>query len=434
MPIKKTPWIPPEEKLEIVSRLLKFGLIKFDSERNLPLKSGGKTDIYINLRDARGNPNAISFISDLYKIPLSRLNIQRFIEVPDSVSCFAGPLAIKLGLPYLTIREQAKEGRVTDASVIGHPNKGENVCIIDDVITNGASKVVPYQQCLKLGLLNRALVVLVDRQQGWESYLKERDIEMPVWAGMTLHDVRRNLVEMGAMQRCNPAMEERNRLIVALDSMSWEQILPIVDRLRTTGCILKVNDLLFGEGIENLLPNLSVYGRIMADLKCHDIPNTVANTCRRLRACPPWAVTVHGSGGKEMIEAACKELDGLNTKVFAVTVLTSINPKTCEEIYHRQPMEQVLELAKVAKDAGVDGLVCSPEEVSELHSRFPKFIFITPSIRSSGKDPGDQKRISTPRAALGNGADYIVMGRQICSAEDPVEEVKRVLKDELDVI
>lgn len=431
--MKKTPWLFPEEQPEIVNRLLEWGLIKFDNERNLPLKSGGKTDVYINLRDARDNPNAISFISELYKIPFSRLNIQRFVEVPDSVSCFAGPLSIKTGIPYLTIREQAKEGRVADANVIGHPNKGENVCIIDDVITNGASKIVPHQQCLKFGLRNQALVVLVDRQQGWESYLKERGIDMPVWAGMTLHDVRRNLIEMGAMQRCNPVIEEKNRLIVALDGMSWEQILPIIDSLRTTGCILKVNDLLFGEGIGNLLPNLSVYGRVMADLKCHDIPNTVANTCRRLRACPPWAVTVHGSGCGEMIKAACKELDGTHTKVLAVTVLTSIDSKTCEEIYRRKPMEQVLELAKVANDAGASGLVCSPEEVSELHSRFRELTLVTPGIRSAGKDTGDQKRVSTPKAAIDNGADYLVMGRQICNAEDPVEEVNRILKDELGI-
>ncbi|MBI2063189.1 MAG: orotidine-5'-phosphate decarboxylase [Candidatus Yanofskybacteria bacterium] len=228
-------------------------------------------------------------------------------------------------------------------------------------------------------------------------------------------------------------MSIKNPIIVALDGMSWDQVLPVVDKLRTTGCILKVNDLLFREGFRNLLPKLSVYGRVMADLKCHDIPNTVANTCRNLRACPPWAVTVHGSGGKEMIEVACKELQSVGTKVLVVTVLSSIDPKTCEEIYHRKPAEQVMELAQIAKNAGADGLVCSSEEVSELRGRFPKFTLVVPGIRSSGADPGDQKRISTPKVAINRGADYIVMGRQILSAKDPVEEVNRILKNELGI-
>ncbi len=433
MSIKNTPWIFPEERAGIISRLLEWGLIKFDYERRLPLKNGGKTDIYINLRNARDNPRAISFISDLYKIPLNHLNINRFVEVPDSVSCFAGPLAIKTGTPYLTIREQPKEGRLSDARIIGHAVRGESVCIIDDVITNGDSKIVPHQQCLKLGLQNRGLVVLVDRQQGWQSYLKERGIDLPVWAGMTLHNIRRNLIETGIMKRSDKAVEARNPLIVSLDGMNWNQILPFVECIRTSGCILKVNDLFFEEGLRNLLPNLSVYGRIMVDLKWHDIPNTVGNICRHLLAYPPWAVTVHSSGGKEMIAVACKELRDVETKVLAVTLLTSIDSKTCEEIYHRQPMEQVLELAEIATEAGVDGLVCSAEEVGELRRKFPKLLLVTPGIRSFGIDAGDQKRISTPRDATSRGADYLVMGRQIYNAGDPIEEVNRILKDELGI-
>lgn len=433
MLISKKPWIFPEERAKIISRLLEWNLLKFDGERNLPLKNGDKTDIYINLRNARDNPKAINFISDLYKIPLSRLGIKRFIEIPDAVSCFAGPLSIKTGIPYLTIREQAKKGRANDANIIGHPVKGEKVCIIDDVITDGSSKVVPHRWCLKLGVQNSSFVVLVDRQQGWQSCLKGYRIDVPVWAGMTLHHIRRNLIETGVMKRCDKAREAKNPLVVALDGMSWEKILPIIDHLRTSGCILKVNDLLFGEGIRNLLPNLSVYGRVMVDLKWHDIPNTVGNICSRLLACPPWAVTVHGSGGKEMITAACKELRDVETKVLAVTVLTSIDPKTCEEIYCRRPMEQILKLAKIAKSAGAHGLVCSPEEVGELRRIFPEFILVTPGIRSLGKDAGDQKRISTPGDAIKKGADYVIMGRQICNTRNPIHEVSRILKDELGI-
>jgi orotidine-5'-phosphate decarboxylase len=427
-----TPWLTPEEQQEVVNRLLRWGLIKFDNKRELPLKSGGKTDIYINLREARGVPKAIKFLSRLFENPLNRLNVKSFVEVPDSVSCLAGPLSIKTGIPYLTVRGQAKEGRVANARVIGRPVSGKKVCILDDVITDGASKVVPYRECQQLGLRSKALVVLVDRQQGWQQYFASQGIDLPVWSGMTLHDVRRHLITtFGVMERCDKNVEKSNPIIVALDGKSWEQVLLVVDRLRTTGCILKVNDLLFDQGIDHLLPELSVYGRVMADLKCHDIPQTVENTCLRLRPHKPWAVAVHGSGDGEMIKAAVKTLEGSSTKVLAVTVLTSLGRDGCEKIYSCQPMDQVLRLAKIASDAGADGFVCSPEEVKELRLRYSSMTLVTPGIRSVGTPTDDQARISTPTVALESGANHLVMGRQILRADDPVAEVKRLLEDEL---
>lgn len=434
--VPTSPWLFPEEQAEVIQRLYELGLLKFDNARSLPLKSGGMTDVYINLRNARSDPEALRFVSELFAIPLRRLGVDQFVEVPDSVSCFAGPVSISTGIPYLTIREQEKEGRVSSAKVIGNPVSGQSVCIMDDVITNGQSKVVPHQKCVELGLDNRALVVLVDRQQGWQGNLGKQGVDLPVWAGMTLHDVRRHLIQtLGVMQRCDQEVEDKNPIIVALDGKDWESILPIIDQLRTTGCILKVNDLLFAEGIKRLLPNLSVYGRVMADLKGHDIPNTVANTCRRLRGCPPWAVTVHGSGGPKMVQSAVEVLAGTNTKVLAVTVLTSIDPETCEEIYVRQPMDQVMNLAKMALGAGAHGLVCSPQEVRELRNELGLgFTIVTPGVRSHGVDSHDQSRTDTPAAAFENGANYLVIGRQILGAADPVAEVRRILIEELRVM
>lgn len=433
--VPQTPWLFPEEQPEVVARMLQFGLLKLDNARTLPLKSGGKTDVYINLRDARNSPEAIRFISDLFTYPIRKLGVDRFIEVPHAVSCFAGPISTMLGIPYLTVRERPKEGRATDAKVIGHSRFGESVCIVDDVVTDGASKVTSVQQSALLGLIPKALVVLVDRQQGWQENFARRGIDTPVWAGMTLHDVRRHLIQtFGVMQRCDLGVQEKNRIIVALDGKSWEEILPVIDPLRTAGCILKVNDLLFDEGIADLLPHLSVYGRVMADFKGHDISQTVENTCRRFRHCPPWAVTVHASGGPDMIKAAVAALEGTPTKVLAVTVLTSIDRKTCEEIYHERPLEEALQLAQIAKDAGAHGLVSSPKEVRRMRALFPGMTIVTPGIRSKGKDRHDQKRVATPQTAMKNGADYLVMGRQILrDSPDPVAEVHRVHKEELGI-
>jgi len=428
-----TPWLLPEEHAEVVKFLYEHGLLKVSNKRDLPLKSGGKTDVYINLRDARNDVEAIKFISDLFTIPMRRLNIDRFVEIPDSVSVFAGPLAIAIGKPYLTIRGESKEGRVADAKMIGNPRPGEKVAGMDDVITDGASKIASYQLCKKLGLDFQTLVVLVDRQQGWKLHLAKNNCLMPVWPGMTLHDVRKQLINLGIMQRCDSKIEEKNPIIVALDGMSWENILPIVDQLRTIGCTFKVNDLLFAKGSEKLLSDLSVYGRIMVDPKGHDIKNTLINICSHLKASPPWAITVHASGGEEMMTAAVKELEGTKTKVLAVTVLTSMKPGVCEEIYTRQPLEQVLALAEIANRSGVQGFVCSAEEVAALKAKYPDKELVVPGIRSEGKDKQDQNRTGTPEGAIANGATKLVMGRQFLTAPDPVAEVKRVLTEELHI-
>lgn len=436
-------WLTPGEQEEAIAGLVRWGLLKWNNQRTLPLKSGGRTDIYENLRLTRNTPEAMRFFAELYASPLRRLRVDRFVEVPEAVSPLAGHISAITDIPMVTIREEVKGGRVAKGKILGDFKPGERVAIIDNVITDGASKLPSLTALRSAAVEVAAIVVMVDRQQGWKKKLAEAGFgNISVWSGMTLHDVRKFLVTQGLMERCDPAVEEKNPIIVALDGKDWDEILPLVDRLRTTGCIFKVNDLLVDQGIANLLPNLSVYGRVMADLKGHDIPNTVGNICRRLRACPPWAVTVHASGerttadasGKiKMIEAVKKELDGLSTKVLAVTVLTSIDPESCQEIYGRQPLEQTLKLTEIVSKGGVDGFVCSPKEVGALRTEYPDKVLVTAGVRSPGKDTQDQMRTDTPKGAKDAGADHLVMGRQILQAPDPVAEVFRVLNKELGI-
>ena len=436
MPISLFPWLTPHERLEVLERLIDFNLIKWDNSRKLKLKSGRMTDIYINLRNARNTPRASAFVARVFANAIFRLNPDRLIEVPDAITPFTSRISEFTNVPYITARGEAKEGRMTDAKFVGEFRAGDLACIYDDVITDGASKVVPYRECLRRDLRLTPLVVLVDRQQGWKEKFVELGINMDIWPGMTLHDVRRHLIENGYMQRCDPDIEEKNPIIIGLDGKSWEEHLPLIDELRTVGCILKANDLAFNEGIKNLFPNLGVYGRIMYDLNGHDIPNTLKNISNHLLPYPPWAVTVHGSGGKEMIEAIVKKLADVPTKVLVVTVLTSIDPKTCEEIYVRQPIDQVRTLARIAYRAGAHGFVCAVSETEELKKAYPQMLVINPAIRSAGIEIAgdDQARMSTPRGAKDNGADHVVMGRQITGAADPAAEVRRVLKEELEVI
>ena len=422
-------WVSPRDHAQVVRDLLP--VIKHDNSRRLPLKKGGTTDVYLNLRDARSHPRVLRRLVDLYMPPLRWLGVDRFVEVPDAVSCIAGPLSAATGIPYLTIRAEAKEGRVADAKMIGNCRPGEKVVIIDDVITDGGSKLGPYQQCIEKGLDVLGILVLADRELGWREEFAKLNIMCPVCAGMRLHDIRRELIASGEMLRCDPNVELGNVIIAALDGKSLQETLSIADRMRPTGAILKVNDLAFAEGFDHLLPQLSVYGRVMLDLKSYDIPNTVSNICKRVAAHRPWAVTVHASGGPAMVREARMAL-GVHTHVLAVTVLTSFDEKTCDDVYHRRPLDQVIGLAKLAVGAGATGIVCSAEEVTHLRKELGEdVLLVVPGVRSPGTDAGDQKRVDTPARVMANGANFVVMGRQLLGAADPVVESMRVHKEEL---
>ncbi|MFA6446256.1 MAG: orotidine-5'-phosphate decarboxylase [Candidatus Paceibacterota bacterium] len=433
--IAESCWLEPWERDEVIQTLLNSqgDVIKWDNNRKLPLKMGGTTDIYMNLRNARNDPKVLAMLVRMYENPLRRLGVQGFVEVPDGISCVAGPLALSMNIPYVTIREQAKDGRVAKSNLIGNLSRGGKFVIIDDVVTDGASKIIPARECLKAGVDLGPLVVLVDRQQGWRKKFQTEGLDLEVWPGMTLHDVRRYLIEHGIMERCRPDVEAKNPIIVALDGKDWLDILPIIDRLRTTGCILKVNDLLFWEGYKDLVPDLQVYGRVMVDIKGHDITKTLENIIQRFAKNPPWAVTVHASGGEEMIKKVVEGFAGKKTKTLAVTVLTSFDKATCQEIYSQLPWDEVKRLAAIAVRAGAHGLVCSPKEVHRLKVLYPKMELVTPGVRSPGVDPGDQKRVDTPARSMKLGARFLVMGRQILGSADPVAEVNRVLKEELSI-
>lgn len=399
----RTPWIAREDHMAVVQFMLKYDLLKYG--KDLPLKSGGTTDIYINLRNARSDPYAMTGITKLFEAPLRKISPNKFIEVPDSLSGVAAGLSILTEIPYITVRSAPRE-------TIGAWRRGDSVCIIDDVIADGTSKIDAMTFCSNEGLFLNELIVLVDRQQRHN---------FDVWPGMTLHDVRRCLFELGIIHRT----ENSNPIILALDGLTWSSVLPVIDKLRLSSCILKVNDLIFSEGFE-LLTELSVYGRVMVDLKCHDILNTVTNTCRKLKKYNPWAVTVHGSGGLEMIKAAQDAL-GPETEVLVITVLTSLDDEDCKKIYGCNTKTEVKRLAAIADEAHA-GVVCSAQDVEMLRKLYPNMLLITPGIRSKGVGANDQKRVATPVQAMKNGADYIVMGRQIMR-QDPVEEVRKVLEE-----
>lgn len=162
---------------------------------------------------------------------------------------------------------------------------------------------------------------------------------------------------------------------------------------------------------------------VFLDLKFHDIPNTVAMACRRAAALGVWMCNVHASGGREMLHAAVDALAHATRRPWltAVTVLTSQTADTLAQTGVTRPLpQQVAALAGLARECGLDGVVCSPQEAAALRASYgADFLLVTPGVRPAGTDTQDQRRIATPTQAIAAGADYLVIGRPITAAADP---------------
>jgi orotidine-5'-phosphate decarboxylase len=209
-----------------------------------------------------------------------------------------------------------------------------------------------------------------------------------------------------------------DRLIFPLDVPSLEAALPWVERLREHVGVFKVGlELFSAAGPEAVLAVQRAGGAgVFLDAKLHDIPNTVGGAARVLRDLRPAMLTVHASGGKAMLESAVRGA-GPGVLVLAVTHLTSLEASVAE----------VCELARVAREAGCGGVVCSGHEAAAVRDAVgPGLRIVCPGVRPAGDDAGDQARVMTPAQAIAAGADYLVCGRPIRDAADPVAAATRV--------
>jgi len=213
------------------------------------------------------------------------------------------------------------------------------------------------------------------------------------------------------------------RIIVALDFSSTEQALFIAKKLDPMLCRVKIGKELFTAAGPAIVEKLMSKGfDVFLDLKFHDIPNTVANACRVAADLGVWMINVHALGGKKMLVAARDALPLGGIKLIAVTLLTSIGPDDLESIgLSKKPGNVVQKLAWLAHSCGLDGVVCSALEATQLRQTMGAgFCLVTPGIRPIAALTDDQNRIATPQMAIQNGADYLVIGRPITQAEDPL--------------
>ncbi|MGB5570694.1 MAG: orotidine-5'-phosphate decarboxylase [Sedimenticolaceae bacterium] len=221
------------------------------------------------------------------------------------------------------------------------------------------------------------------------------------------------------------------RVIVALDFPSTDPALELLTRIDPAQCRVKIGKEMFTRAGPGFVEQVAALGfQVFLDLKYHDIPNTVAAACAAAADMGVWMMNVHASGGRKMLTAAAGRLAGLRERplLVAVTILTSLGQDDIAEIgYQGTPAENVLRLAALAEDSGIDGVVCSPLEVESLRDeRGGSFLLVTPGVRPAGAALDDQKRIMTPGDAIRAGSSYLVIGRPITAASDPVSSLEAI--------
>ena len=238
------------------------------------------------------------------------------------------------------------------------------------------------------------------------------------------------------MPNITPKQMMKDRIIIALDVNTLKEEERLLDILSPEAQIFKIGMELFYSCGTKALDLVKKYDKdIFLDLKFYDIPNTVYAASKAAVRFGVFMFNVHASGGIEMmkraVEGAEEESEKLGIsrpKILGVTVLTSINGEALKRSgVNKSPEEQVLNLARLTKDAGLDGAVASPEEISAMRKAMGKdFLIVTPGVRPEGSDSGDQKRVATPKEAFQRGADYIVIGRPITKAKDPAKAIQSI--------
>ena len=223
----------------------------------------------------------------------------------------------------------------------------------------------------------------------------------------------------------------KDKLIIALDVETPAKALDLVRQLYTVAGMFKVGSQLFTSAGPQIVKDIiALDSKVFLDLKFHDIPHQVSGAARAAAELGVSLFTIHASGGSEMMRRAVEAVSGTETKVLAITVLTSIDATILSEIgVTSSPGDSVLRLVKLAEAAGVDGVVASPQEIESIRRVVPDFLIVTPGIRPATSQSEDQKRIATPATAIAAGASYLVVGRPITGAANPLETAREIVAE-----
>jgi orotidine-5'-phosphate decarboxylase len=223
------------------------------------------------------------------------------------------------------------------------------------------------------------------------------------------------------------------RLIVALDYSEPDQAREMIEQLSPLGIGFKIGLELYMAAGTGLVKELASSHRLFLDLKFHDIPNTVAAAVRAAAVCGVWMLNVHAAGGIQMMKAAREALEGFKKRpiLLAVTVLTSMSDRDLTDTgISGSVSERVVLLSKLAAECGFDGVICSPLEITAVkEANSASFITVTPGVRPAGEAKGDQARVATPAEVMRAGGDYLVVGRPVTKAADPIQAARMIISE-----
>ena len=214
-------------------------------------------------------------------------------------------------------------------------------------------------------------------------------------------------------------------IIVAIDEINLKKALVILNNLDPKKCMVKIGSVSFNSIGQEIIFYAAERGfDIFLDLKLHDIPNTVKKSIEGISSLPISMLTIHISGGRDMMKATMDAVSGKEIKIFGVTALTSLSDEDTNKIFKRTASDQVEAMLDLAESVGIDGVVCSPHEL-ELVGKRKSLLSMTPGIRTNNLSD-DQKRIMTPKEALNLGADYLVIGRPITASDDISKSLEEI--------
>jgi orotidine-5'-phosphate decarboxylase len=227
-------------------------------------------------------------------------------------------------------------------------------------------------------------------------------------------------------------MQPRDRLIVAADLSTRDEILALADELHGVAGAIKIGLQAFVANGPALVREIVAGGvRVFLDLKIHDIPNTAQHAATEAARSGASMVTIHAAGGTAMMRACVDALSTDSPLLLGVTILTSLDDEELQRIgFHGTALENAVRLAKLARDAGLRGIVASPRETAAIREACGRdLVIVTPGIRPAGADSGDQRRTLSPRDAIASGADYLVVGRPITAAKNRREAAQKILDE-----
>jgi orotidine-5'-phosphate decarboxylase len=411
-------YLPETVLSRLVQSLKQIGAIQFG---DFTLKSGQKSSYYFNLRLIYSYPRVLREVVDMIHETVKAETYDRVSGVPTAGIPYASVYSICHDVPMIMLRKERKD-HGTHSLVEGAFKKGQTVLLIEDVTTTGASILESCQQLESEGLIVKTIVTIIDRRPNIDA------------DGLIIKSL---LTVADCFDHPDPDPDPKETgLIVALDGITEKNALDNLVIQLGDKVIYKVNDAYIRFG-PSVIQDLRKHGAsVFLDLKWCDIPNTVANYAKIACDLDVDMFTIHCLGGYEMMKAVVDVVKSaiLRPKVFGVTVLTSLDGCSLNKLGIDKPIQELIEqMARCAQEAGLDGLVCSPHEISIVRKICgPDFLIITPGIRPTWTlgQQDDQKRVTTPEKALELGANYIVVGRPILKAAEyemtPKEAVDKI--------